>query len=122
MEGFKRGARWLLFLPAGFAASVLVGFLAGLFFGLRNDAPWWGNLLSGALTAFAFFYVSIVVVPRYSKAVLGIVLLLIGLLSLLSMSSFLIDGERLNGFFGVGMIFGTIFAIQASSDIRVISE
>lgn len=59
--------RWIAFLPAGFAASVIAGALFGCVGALFSEFI--GFTTSGAISAGAFIYVGLVVAPKRNNIV-----------------------------------------------------
>ena len=67
MEKSLRLVRWIFFLPLGFLASVLIGFLATTITEFIGGASWWVWLVSGAAPGGAFIVISFIVAPEKNK-------------------------------------------------------
>ena len=76
--------RWLLFIPAAFVSSVVIGALTKWVAGGLLGAEWFGWTSSGAFSAASFIFVGINVCPRKTSAVKWTLLSIIILLGVLS--------------------------------------
>lgn len=102
--------RLVVFLPLALVASVFAGGAAntmGEFFG---GSTWYGWLLSGAASAWAFFYVAFRVAPLPSRAVKWICVAIVGTIGLLSaLGPLLVGRNRVASLAGLVMLVIAIY-------------
>jgi uncharacterized membrane protein len=105
--------RWLLFLPLGFIASVLLGYLATTITDFIGGASWYVWLISGAVSGGAFIIVSLKVAPEENSTSKWLTFVTVTTLGLLSaLGPILAGGELASSFAGVAMIGMAIYVIR----------
>ena len=97
--------RWASFLPLAFIASVLAGALASWLGELFGGSSWYVWLVSGAASAWCFFYVALHVAPRTSQVVKWTSVAIVAALGLMAALGPLITGRNpISSLAGVVMI------------------
>jgi hypothetical protein len=118
-----RVIRWILFIPAAFVASVIIGALAKWvtdgFFGLE----WLGWSTGGGFSAAAFIFIGIKVAPRKSNVVKWVLIVITLLLGLLSAFGAFIGDNPISSLAGIAMVLlGAGFARMDVSEITEAEE
>jgi|GEM_PF-4376542 len=111
--------RWLLCLPAGLVASVIMGALTqiigsiitgvagnvshGIFGG--SGAGWYVWLVSGLASAIGFFWAAFRVAPARTRALKWTLVLIVGVLGLMAaLGPLMVQREQVRAFAGVAMV------------------
>lgn len=103
-------ARWGLFLPGAFVASVAAGAAVTIVGESFGGSSWYVWSVSGAASAWAFFYVSLHVTPIASITVKWIAVTVVGCLGLMSGLGPLLAGvESVRAFAGATMVGAAIY-------------
>lgn len=110
-----RTVRWIVCIPAGFLASVILGAAASWITDAFGGAGWYIWLVSGAASAFAFFWIAFHVAPARTSALKWAVVVIVGLLGLMAaVGPLLVQREPARAFAGVAMIFMAIAYARVS--------
>ena len=102
--------RWALFLPVALVASVLVGAAGNWFAEFSGASSWYIWLVSGTLSAAAFFYVAGRIAPQPSRVVKWVAVILVaGLGTMSALGSLLKGGEPVRALAGASMVILAIY-------------
>jgi len=101
-----RTLRWIVCIPAGFLASLILGALAQTVGSAFGGAGWYVWLIGGAASAFAFFGVAFRVAPSRSPALKWALVAVVGGLGLMAaVGPLLAWREPVRAFAGFAMVF-----------------
>lgn len=84
--------RWVIFLPAAFAAALAAGAIAYLFNLIQSyftgDSPQWAYLAAAVIAPLALLYVAGYIVPKFKKVVLYSLFCVRVILAIISLLNF----------------------------------
>lgn len=80
----RKAIRWLLWLPLAIAASAAASGAAASFSEFSGGSAWYVWLVSGAVSAWAFFYVALRVAPATSALVKWTSVFVVGAIGLMA--------------------------------------
>lgn len=104
-----RTVRLILCIPAGFLASVILGAAASWITDAFGGASWYIWMVSGAASAFAFFWIAFHVAPARTSGLKWTVVAIVGLFGLMAaLGPLLAQREPARAFAGVAMMFMAI--------------
>lgn len=86
--------RWFVFVPAAFVASIIAGAVANYVYSIMGGSSWYGWVLSGGASAWAFFFTAFRVAPSVTPAVKWVLVGLVGLLGALAALGPLLTGHE----------------------------
>lgn len=105
--------RWVLFLPLGFLASFLFGYLVAILNNFFGAASWYVWLASGAASGGAFIIVSLKVAPEENLISKWLIFATVMILGFIEAFVPILSGTDLSkSFAGIGMIIMAISVIQ----------
>lgn len=105
--------RWILFLPLGFVASFVFGFLAVMLTNFFGGASWYVWLVSGAASSGAFIIVSLKVAPEENSISKWLTFATVSILGFIEIiGPFLFSTDLSKSFAGVAMVIMAISVIQ----------
>lgn len=108
--------RWILFLPLGFIASILIGYIAFILNDFLGASNWYIWLLSGAASGGAFIVISLKVAPEENSISKWLTFITVAILGFLSAIGPILTGKDIiSSFAGIAMIFMAISIIQLFS-------
>lgn len=112
--------RWLAFVPLALLASLLVGAAATWLTELFGGAAWYVWLVSGAASAWAFFFVALHVAPAISPVVKWVSVIVVGVLGLVSALGALMAGrEPIRAITGAVMVgFAVYYARRPTAAVK----
>lgn len=109
--------RWIVCIPAAFGASVALGALANYVTSLVGGAAWYAWMLSGAASAFAFFWVVFRVAPARPRSIKWLAVAIVALLGATSLAgSVMGPGEKTPAFAGLAMLLMAAMYARISVD------
>jgi uncharacterized membrane protein YfcA len=113
-----RTLRWVLALPAGFLASLFAGF-AGTWIGnFIGSSSWYTWVISGGLSAMAFFGAAYRVAPAREKRLTWILVGIVGLFGAVSaLGALMASTDRFSALAGLTMI--VVASYEAKDSLKV---
>ena len=98
--------RWIICIPAAFVGSILLGAIATDVVNAFGVVNWYAWFVSGAASAFAFFWISFRIAPARPPILKWAVVLIIAALGLMAaIGPVIVDKEPMRAFAGVAMLF-----------------
>lgn len=107
--------RWILFLPAAFIVSIMLGGLIN-FVSQSLFPEWISWASSGAFSGMGFIMTGLKVAPRVTKTVKWSLIIIVGLLGFLSVIGSLIGDNKIAALAGVVMVFIAISFVNTPVD------
>jgi hypothetical protein len=109
--------RWFLFVPAALAASLATGLAASWLGELFGGSPWYIWLISGAASAWGFFYVAFRIAPAGAPIARWVSVAVVGVLGLLAALGPLLSGRnRISALAGATMLGFAIYYARLPYD------
>lgn len=115
-----RVIRWILCIPAGFVASVILGALAQMLGTAFGGANWYVWMVGGAASGVAFFWVAFRVAPERTAALKWTVVAIVGLLGLMAtLGPLMTRRNTARAFAGVAMVvLATSYARKSVDEVH----
>jgi len=117
MTKFLEVIRWVMFLPLGFTASVIVGLIAYYIIDIVGSA-WYVWLVSGAASGVAFISVSLYVAPIINNFSKWSTIIIVGLLGAISAIGSMSGGqEPVAAFAGITLLIVAVSYARTPNDL-----
>lgn len=105
--------RWILFIPLGFIASILFGYIAFILNDFLGASNWYIWLISGAASGGAFIVISLKVAPEENSISKWLTFITVTILGFLSTLGPILTGKDIaSSFAGVAIVFMAVSVIQ----------
>lgn len=100
--------RWIAFIPAGFVAAIIAGFLGNFGASIFPGITWIAWSTSGAFSTAVFIFVGLKVAPRRNRIAKWTLIILTLILGLIAGLGSLLGDQPVSVFCGVAMILVSI--------------
>ena len=112
-----RVLRWIFCLPLGFVASLLVGAAAAWCTQFLGGNTWYVLMLSGAGSAWAFFFVSMRVAPIATPTLKWVIVAIVSVLgAMAALGPIMANTEPIRFITGVTMVVVAVIYARMSPD------